>query len=242
MGKPVKLYTKPSWITYPVPFPDTGRQFVISDIHGCYKTLCKLLDTLCISLEDQVFFLGDYINKGPDSANVLKHIIRLRDDGYQIHALRGNHEQIIMQHLRTQPDRLLKYLKTQDSTDLLNSKGSIKKKYIRFLNLLPYYFELKDHWLVHAGFRCSKEDPFADLAAMLEIRDFRYSKKVLLGKTVIHGHVPHTMKEIEKAIKNKARVIPLDNGCVYRGKRAGLGNLLALNLKDHELTVQPKID
>jgi len=71
--------------------------YAISDIHGCYKTLQKLLNKLDgISTDNTYFFLGDYIDRGPDSKSVLDFLIDFRQQNNSAFILRGNHEQMMM--------------------------------------------------------------------------------------------------------------------------------------------------
>jgi serine/threonine protein phosphatase 1 len=74
------------------------RVFIIGDIHGCNKTFRKLvLEKISIRKTDKIYCLGDYIDRGPDSKGVIDFIIQLRKDGFNIHTLRGNHEQLLLE-------------------------------------------------------------------------------------------------------------------------------------------------
>ena len=71
------------------------RIIAIGDIHGCLKTLNFLLtERIKLKNEDQVFLLGDYINRGPDSNGILELILNLKETGYSIFPIRGNHEEM----------------------------------------------------------------------------------------------------------------------------------------------------
>ena len=72
------------------------RIFVIGDIHGCCNTFKKLLAELAIQKSDEIYCIGDYVDRGNDSKGVIDLIINLRIKGYQIHTLRGNHEQMML--------------------------------------------------------------------------------------------------------------------------------------------------
>ncbi len=74
------------------------RIFAIGDIHGCRKTFEKLLkDKIQLTKEDEIYCIGDYIDRGDDSKGVIDLIINLRTDGYKIKILRGNHEQMMLE-------------------------------------------------------------------------------------------------------------------------------------------------
>ena len=64
------------------------RKIAISDIHGCNKTFQKLLfETLNLQKNDQLYLLGDYIDRGPDSKGVLDTIQNLITNGYYVRCL-----------------------------------------------------------------------------------------------------------------------------------------------------------
>lgn len=67
-------------------------QYAITDLHGCARTFRALLDKIRFSKEDELYLLGDYINRGPDSKGVIDHILELRESGHTVHCLRGNHQ------------------------------------------------------------------------------------------------------------------------------------------------------
>ncbi len=67
------------------------RLFAIGDIHGCLTALDTLLDSLELTPKDRLVFLGDYIDRGPNSRGVLERMIELGSSGNHIF-LRGNHE------------------------------------------------------------------------------------------------------------------------------------------------------
>src|SRR5438876_897645 len=73
------------------------RNFVISDIHGCLKTFRYLLeDIIHYTKSDTLYLLGDYIDRGPDSKGVIDYILSLKERGYRIYPLKGNHEQLLL--------------------------------------------------------------------------------------------------------------------------------------------------
>ena len=67
------------------------RRYVIGDIHGCGKALRSLVDEISPTKDDELIFLGDYVDRGPDSRGVIDQLIELRDH-YRVILLRGNHE------------------------------------------------------------------------------------------------------------------------------------------------------
>ncbi|TAE75271.1 MAG: serine/threonine protein phosphatase [Bacteroidetes bacterium] len=223
--------------------------FVIPDVHGCSKTLKMLFNKISPSKDDIIYFLGDYIDKGKDSAGVIDFIIEMQDNAYQIFALRGNHEQNLLYAYHNYNQKMFKSFvgKMNKSINLLDENGNLKEKYLNFVANLPYFIELDDFWLVHAGFNIYVHNVFDDFNGMLEIRNMEYDEIILKGKTIIHGHQVTYLDKIEELIENKSKIIALDNGCVYNQPHrkydyTKLGNLLCLNLNNFELTIQKNID
>lgn len=217
-----------------------GRRLAIPDIHGCVQTFRVLLDRIQLSPSDQLFLLGDYINKGPNSGGVLEEIIKLVNKGYQVHKLRGNHEEMFLEAHRkgTLPDFVQQY----GSQYMLNKRGQLPDHYLKLLKSLSYYIELEDYYLVHAGFNFSARNPLRDWDAMLHIRDYPADKNFLQGKKIVHGHNPKPLSIIRAHIDEQSPVIPLDNGCVYHGERPEQGNLLCFDLDTHALHIQENVE
>ncbi len=135
---------------------------------------------------------------------------------------------------------LIPYTAELNALDLLEN-GQMHPEYLQFFKSLPYFFELPDYWLVHAGFDFNATDPFADTESMLTIRDFDYNAEAAKNKPIVHGHNPHPAKAIYEAIHKNAPVIPLDNGCVY-AERPGHGQLLCFDLDTRAVIVQENIE
>ena len=71
----------------------TNRLFAIGDIHGCFDSFQELIENkIQLSKNDRLVLLGDYIDRGPKSKEVIDYIINLQAKGYNIIALAGNHE------------------------------------------------------------------------------------------------------------------------------------------------------
>src|ERR671932_2062390 len=69
----------------------TPRRIVIGDVHGHYDTLMSLLDAIAPTRDDMVYFLGDLIDRGPQSAQVVDFVMK---SPYL--CLLGNHEQMLL--------------------------------------------------------------------------------------------------------------------------------------------------
>lgn len=73
----------------------TNKYLAIGDIHGCVKTLNKLLEKLNSYRDYTYIFVGDYIDRGPDSSGVIERLIEVQQQIDCIF-LRGNHEQMLL--------------------------------------------------------------------------------------------------------------------------------------------------
>lgn len=219
-------------------------RFVISDIHGCSETFKSLIETIKLSYKDHLYILGDFINKGPDSKGVLDFVFSLQKDGYQVSSLRGNHDQML---LDVQLGNVAgSWLNEEQKIITLksfsvNSPFDIPKPYINFLDATPFYIELDDYFLVHAGFNFLIKDPLSDKPSMLNSKNFWEFNGKLNGKKTIHGHTPVSLTEIKKNVKDQKDIIAIDGGCVYTDRK-DMGNLIALNIDSMEIFVQKNLD
>jgi serine/threonine protein phosphatase 1 len=204
-----------------------ARQIAISDIHGCARTFKKLvLEKVVLDKQDTLFLLGDYINKGPDSKGVLDFIFELKNSGFNVQCLRGNHEQYLIDGLQYSWEEIAFLSRggkeTLESFDA-KSIRDIPEKYLDFIRALPYYVELQDNLLIHAGLNFDLADPYKDDFSMLNI------------------HVPMSYTQIERDISNKNDHICLDAGCVYREIKT-LKHLVALDINLDKLYIQVNIE
>lgn len=231
--------------------PSTGRRIAIGDIHGCFKTFKSLVENkIQLKKADQLFLLGDYIDKGKRNKEVLDYILKLIKNGFSIFPLMGNHEYFIIRDIEfCKIRRSENYIKDLiESRDLLNTNGEIASKYLNFIYNLPYYYELDDFLLVHAGLDFREEFPLNDTSSMIYARGFKVEKEKINNKILVHGHTPISLDEIKEQI-NLSKVINeinLDNGCVYRNepskKGKDLGRLCGLDLDEMELFTLCNID
>ncbi len=215
------------------------RLFAIGDIHGCSKTFRKLLiGKIKIHKTDEVYCIGDYIDRGPDSKGVIDLILHLRQKGYTIHTLRGNHEQMMMDSFKSKPYYYNWITNGGGATLKSFSISSLKELapgYIDFLNQTAYFYETPHYIFVHAGLNFNYPDPFQDKEAMLWIRGEEVDRKKLNGKIIIHGHTPKPYDFIMNQLQQpEIASINIDGGCVYT-YRPDMGNLFAINLTDKKL-------
>jgi serine/threonine protein phosphatase 1 len=229
-------------------------RYAIGDIHGCFKTLHNLLEKVIkIEDNDELFFLGDYIDRGPDSKSVLDYLIKLKKNGIKTTLLKGNHEDLMIKALRNYEDFILWLQNGAKAT--LSSFGiqistaiewrktqQIPDKYIKLIAGTLFFTELDDYLLVHAGFNFSLPAPYQDHHSMIWIRGFTPDKHFTNKKIIVHAHTPVPFDTIMDSANNVASpIINVDGGCVYTN-RQGMGNLVALSLDTREIFNQKNID
>jgi predicted MPP superfamily phosphohydrolase len=220
------------------------KQFIIGDIHGCYKTLVALIEEeLMPSKSDTIYFLGDYIGKGPDSKSVVKYIMSLINEGFNVRCLMGNHERMLLDSLLSDKQHY-KWLWNGGSECLRSfnvyKAKDIKKKYIKFFTNLEYYIELDEFILVHGGLNFNASQPLLDKKSMLWTRNQHIDKSKTNGKRLIVGHTPVKFKRIKRTLSED--LIMLDGGCVYSKVKEKQGNLVALELNEMKLYKKYNID
>jgi serine/threonine protein phosphatase 1 len=231
-----------------------ARRWVIPDIHGCEATLISLVENqLQLTKEDEIFFLGDYIDRGPNPKGVLDYIMSLQSAGYKVRALMGNHEEVFLRCLcfENNPMKQVGFFELKDSWYYHGGNATMKsfgverlsqipEKYVEFIRNLAFYSVSGDFVLVHAGMNFLIADPFSDKLAMLWAKNYAVAPEKIAHRRLIHGHVPQTLTEIQQNLAS-APAISLDNGCVFPQK-AGMGNLIALDLNSFEIVLQKNLD
>lgn len=226
-----------------------SRKFTISDIHGCAETFRALLHRIELSQDDELYLLGDYIDRGPSSRAVVDHILMLHDAGFTVRCLRGNHEQLMLESF-SEKEKYRIWI-SNGGMETLYSFGieypwELPRKYVDFFDELPCFLEVDEYILVHAGLNFRQGNPLVDEVAMLWIRDWHQNidRQWLGERLIIHGHTPTLQSAIPRQLKllSENRVLNIDAGCVFRGLRPGMGHLCAFELTQQTLFFQPCID
>ena len=127
------------------------RRIVIGDVHGHHDGLMTLLEALAPGSDDRVYFLGDLIDRGPKSAQVLDFV---QQSPYQ--TLLGNHEQLMLEALSGVPMDMRAwqswlYSGGDATVASYRDTGMMPYKHLEWLRTLPTHLDLGDIWLVHAG-------------------------------------------------------------------------------------------
>lgn len=186
---------------------ETKRILAISDIHGQHHMLVELLDKVRYRPEtDKLVFLGDYIDRGKCSKEVVATVKRLVEEDGAI-AIRGNHDQILLSMLddewswdnwvinggiATLESYLGRTVTAED--DVANHLQAMREQYcdhLDFLASLSLYWEDERHIFIHAGIDPELADWRQTPAkTMLWIRDKFYRAQLDTGKTIVFGHTP----------------------------------------------------
>jgi serine/threonine protein phosphatase 1 len=127
----------------------SSRRIIIGDVHGQYDALLQLIEAIAPQEKEPVYFLGDLIDRGPNSAQVVEFV---RKNRYR--CLLGNHEQMLLEVLGSQGvmgEMFQGWLYSGGHATLVSYNHKIPQDHIDWLKTLPLYLDLGDIWLVHAG-------------------------------------------------------------------------------------------
>ena len=198
------------------------KTFVIGDIHGRLGMLTRLMDKIPWRPgKDALIFLGDYVDRGPDSRGVVDYILTLTRNHVRISCLLGNHESMLLDYL-SDVNRDL-YLQNGGSATLMAYKAEkcpgtslppqgIPQDHMAFYLSLKPFLELEQHYLVHAGFRPGVPMALQTKTDMIWIREPFISSTFDFGKKVVFGHTSFPEPLV---MPNK---IGLDTGAAYGRK------------------------
>ncbi len=169
--------------------------FAIGDIHGCYEALCALMNCLPLHQGDQVVTLGDYIDRGRHSRDVLQWLIEFEKTGILIPLL-GNHELMMLRARESEAERtqwllfggertLQSYRDYKRTADF----DSIPQAHWDFLERCRLYYEIETHFFVHAF--ADPKIPLDQQAESILLHErFRTPEPHISGKHMICGHTP----------------------------------------------------
>lgn len=204
--------------------PDIAATCVIGDIHGCSSALSELL-ALVEERATSFVFLGDYIDRGPDSKGVIDLLLEFRTRHPRTITLMGNHEMMLLEYLHGRDEDFFLHAggrETLASYGISPDTGpeSVAKQlpatHLKFFKELPLLWEDQHGLYVHAGL-----EPGVDLnrqaaACCLWIRDEFIRSMHWFGKPVLFGHTVFKKPLVQR---NK---IGIDTGAVYGGQLTAL--------------------
>jgi len=213
-----------------------GRVFAIGDIHGCAGELDALLGGLELATGDTLVFVGDYVDRGPDSRAVVDQMLEVqaRDDVGSVF-LKGNHEDMLLAYLG-RPGHWGEAWLSNGGRHALVSYGlhpeaapaevleKMPARHLRFFEGLITSHTTASWLIVHAGVRPDRKWAEQEEEDLLWIRDEFISRPHGLPQTVVFGHTPQRSVLVDLPYK-----IGIDTGCVYGGA------LTALELHEREM-------
>jgi serine/threonine protein phosphatase 1 len=199
--------------------------YVIGDIHGCLRPLQRLLEKIAPQSGDEVVFIGDYIDRGPQSREVVDHLLGLP---HRCVFLLGNHEKMLLDYLDGKDEGL--FLPNGGLATIQSYGGhvaNIPPAHLRFFRDLKPMYDTANYLFVHAGIR-----PLVPLERQREedlvwIRQEFFQFIGRFPKPIVFGHTP--LRQVLMA----ADRIGIDTGCVYGGK------LTCLRLPDRQVIQVP---
>lgn len=200
-----------------------GKIFAIGDIHGTAEKLDQLMGKLAITPRgDTLVFIGDYIDRGPDSKAVVDTILELMKTIDHVVCLRGNHEQMFLNYYCENKDEDL-FLRNGGISTLISYgfKGAggkdamvVPDAHMDFFSNLKPYYETDDYIFVHAGLRPGVPLNQQTLNDLLWLRYEFINSSHDFGKMIIFGHTPISLA-LPFIENNK---MGIDTGAVFGGK------------------------
>jgi len=219
--------------------PTGMRLYAIGDVHGCDDLLVEVHAKIATDLTTQpceahrIIHIGDYIDRGPDSAAIIERLSRMSATDERVLCLRGNHEQMLLDFLADPVANGTIWLNNAGDTTLEsygidagqwrdNSRHMIKiaaqfaaalpVDHRDFLNDLDYTARFGDFFFCHAGVRpgvpFEAQDPFD----LIWIREEFLASDIDFGAIVVHGHTPQPEPDVQP---NR---INIDTGAVLGGR------------------------
>lgn len=203
-----------------------ARLIGISDIHGEYEKLCSVLNKIAPQKDDSIIFMGDYIDRGAKSKEVVNKIIDMQNICNCVYLI-GSHEYAL---LHAETDEYYNYLFwNYGGVQTVESYGSfenILKTHGDFFKSLKFYHETEDYLFIHAGLRNKVPLEKQNEVDMVYIRKDFYNNKTDFPKKVIFGHT-----EFEKPLVQPDKIC-IDTGC-GKFKNAPLTAIICENGREY---------
>lgn len=221
--------------------PKGHRAYAIGDVHGCLDLLNRLLERIEAEIANgpkrktSIVFLGDLIDRGDASAQVIERLRTYSPPGVSAHFIMGNHEEVLLRLVAGETELLKSWLRFGgaetlrsygiDPTSLANLpadavtrrlREAIPTEHLDFLKSFADSISFGGYLFVHAGIR-----PGIDLSEQSQT-DLRWIREPFLGDTsergfvVVHGHT------ISNAVEVTANRIGIDTGAYCTGTLSAL--------------------
>lgn len=190
------------------------RVLAVGDVHGCYSLLRKLVEEIIRfnPIRDRLIFLGDYIDRGPNSIDVVEYVFDDLQAKFpeSVIALRGNHEHVFLEL----PESRELWLRNGGYETINNAvrMGSCIEAYMpsfkrKFLEKTTIHHEEVGYIFVHAGLKDGGLEATSDYEMMI-LRNYKSYR----GPQIIVGHTPHP------SARKYQNAIVIDSGAFASGK------------------------
>jgi len=203
----------------------TARFFIVGDIHACPQELEALLAALSLQSEDQLVFLGDYVDRGPGAREVVDLLLGTRADAVcAMTFLKGNHEDMFLDFMGyggNYGEAFLmnggvKTLASYGCTPFMVPKeviARVPEAHRLFFRTLDLMCPVGEVLCVHAGINALRPLEEQDPEDLLWIRQEFIDNPHPFSYTVVYGHTPQ--REVRFDLPYK---VGIDTGLVYGGK------------------------
>jgi len=225
--------------------------YIISDVHGCYKTLLALIDKLPNKKDSKIVFVGDLVDRGANSYDVIKFVM---DNNYD--CVLGNHEKMFLEYSPMlendrQNEDLKYWLFKCGGEQTLKSYSSKEEFYkqLDFLKSLPLYIEYKDYktedgrYLVVSHSSIGQAWEFRYSANQIRIKRFEsqllWSRYKDFDNSEIFNVYGHTIFE-EPVINKYSSAIDL--GCYQSKEKLPNPRLCALEFPSMKIYTQESLE
>jgi serine/threonine protein phosphatase 1 len=218
--------------------PADSRIYAIGDIHGRLDLLIRLHEKIAADARRTrarrhvVVYLGDYVDRGPDSKGVVEHLSQGGLAGFERVHLKGNHEDLMLRFLMGEPvarvwfmNGGMQTLRSYGVTGLVEDLPAIARaaltkgvpeRHRQFLDGLALSHVEGDYLFVHAGVRPGIPLGRQDAADLMWIREEFLDSGADHGKVVVHGHTIMPKPDI------RANRIGIDTGAFMTGRLTAL--------------------
>ena len=204
-----------------------GRGFLseityeVGDIHGCRDELNRLLDAIesdAAGRPRRLVFLGDFIDKGPDSAGVIARLMALQKrEPDDVVLVKGNHDDLMLRSARGDEAAFTKWM-TMDGASVLAQYGVAKAvdlpaDVIAWIAAMPTLWNDEFRYFVHAGLDPSRPVSEQSDTVRMNMRGAFLERDFDFGRHVAHGHTP----QFNGAPELRSFRSNLDTGVVQTG-------------------------
>ena len=224
--------------------------YIIGDVHGCYKSLLALIEQFPNKQNSKIVFVGDLIDRGSNSCEVVKFIM---DNNYD--CVKGNHEEIFLEYAPSKENEDLSDSKYwlfkcggEQTLKSYTSKDEYYKQY-DFIKTLPLYLEYKDYkttddrYLVVSHSAIVNVWDKRDSKDKFDIENFenqllyrRYKQFDNKDIFNVYGHTPRSEAKLTSFDAN------VDLGCVYKKEKVINPRLCALEFPSMNIYTQENLE